>query len=74
MRRKGNAVLTFNQTGGGRKKEKVTHSDICRATGKIGAYLRLGNKEDAGKWAVKLVGYLHSLNLLPVREEDDLPR
>ena len=74
MRQKGNAPLPFDSCNGGRKKEKVTHSDICRATGKIGAYLRLGDKEEAGKWAIKLVGYLHSLQLLPVREEDDLPR
>lgn len=54
----------FNANGGGRRKEKVTHRDVCRAVAKIGAYLRLGDREKAKEWALVLQGYMKTLGLL----------
>lgn len=59
---------------GGRPKGKITHKDVCTTVAKISAYLRVSNKEEARKWALRLVGYLRELDLLPTREDNDLPR
>jgi hypothetical protein len=54
----------LNANGGGRRKERVTHRDICRAVAKIGAYLRLSDREKAKEWALQLQGYMKTLGLL----------
>lgn len=52
------------RAGGRPRTTEVSHKDVCIAVAKISAYLRVSNKEEAKKWALKLVGYLHKLELL----------
>lgn len=41
----------------------LTHTDLMRAMGKISAYLRVNNEEEAKKWVIILIAQLTQLGL-----------
>lgn len=50
---------------GVQKKKKVTHRDVCRAVGKIRAYLKCSDMDNARLWAHTLVDYMVTMGIYP---------